>query len=65
MQEFHLNYFYHFIVAYHAAKFENTPTRGSWDKGFGPQLDQNCPFGPKEDFLGNFTLHPTSTYVNL
>ena len=45
-------------MSYHATKFEKTPQNKSWDIGldnFGPQLDQNCPFCPKEYFLGNFT----------
>ena len=33
---------------------------------FGPHLDQNCPFGPKEDLFGKFHFNRfLSTYCAL
>ena len=51
-------YFYLLIVFYHIAKFEKISYKKSWHislRNFGPQLDQICLFGPKEDFSRSFT----------
>ena len=57
--KFHLNDFHLIIVPYHAAKLEKNLLHRSCDISwcnFRPQLGQNFPFGPKEDFWETFTL---------
>ena len=58
--KFPLNHFYLLMVPYHTAKFEKKKNtyKGFSDIGLhnsGPQSGQNCPFGPKEDLMGNFS----------
>ena len=56
--KFHWGNFSLLVGPYHAAKSEKKSLEQildiSWHN-FGPQSDQNCLFGPKEEFSGNFS----------
>lgn len=57
LRSYHPSDFSLLIVSYHAAKREKNSFPESYDlslHNFEPQSGQNCPFGLKDSFLGDF-----------